>query len=177
MIVEPFAGDSVAENLNPVGRFYYGFSTVSTPGSLSQPGGWARHPGRPGRLAEGLMAAGFASVRGGRVAAEHRARGAPALNALRARRHVPPRAYQRTHSCSSSATHERVVLVIAHPVGQEHDRATVDGAERRAPPRRGTRRRPSSARPASGPRAASAASTRRIEAAVAEAREVVGRRR
>ena len=37
MIVEPFAGDSLTENLNPVGRAYYGFSTmVCTPNSLSQ---------------------------------------------------------------------------------------------------------------------------------------------
>ena len=32
MIVEPLAGDSLVENLNPVGRVYYGFSTmVCTP--------------------------------------------------------------------------------------------------------------------------------------------------
>lgn len=37
MIVEPFAGDSLQENLNPVGRVYYAFSTaVCTPSSLSQ---------------------------------------------------------------------------------------------------------------------------------------------
>src|SRR5258708_10540164 len=37
MIVEPFAGDSLAENISPVGRLYYGFSTmICTPGSLSQ---------------------------------------------------------------------------------------------------------------------------------------------
>ena len=37
MIVEPIAADSLAENINPVGRVYYGFSTmVCTPGSLSQ---------------------------------------------------------------------------------------------------------------------------------------------
>jgi len=37
MLVEPFAGDSVAENLNPVGRVYYAASTmVCTPCSLSQ---------------------------------------------------------------------------------------------------------------------------------------------
>jgi hypothetical protein len=27
MIVEPFAGDSVADNLNPVGRVFYGASS------------------------------------------------------------------------------------------------------------------------------------------------------
>jgi SAM-dependent methyltransferase len=37
MIVEPAAGDSVEDNLNPVGRAYYGFSTLlCTPASLSQ---------------------------------------------------------------------------------------------------------------------------------------------
>jgi 2-polyprenyl-3-methyl-5-hydroxy-6-metoxy-1,4-benzoquinol methylase len=37
MIVEPFAGDTVADNLNPVGRVYYAASTmVCTPCSLSQ---------------------------------------------------------------------------------------------------------------------------------------------
>lgn len=42
MIVEPMAGDSLAENLNPIGRVYYGFSTmVCTPASLSQDVGLA----------------------------------------------------------------------------------------------------------------------------------------
>ena len=42
MIVEPLAGDSIAENLNPVGRIYYAASTlVCTPASLSEAGGLA----------------------------------------------------------------------------------------------------------------------------------------
>jgi SAM-dependent methyltransferase len=42
MIVEPYAGASVAENLNPVGRVYYGFSTfLCVPNALSQTGGYA----------------------------------------------------------------------------------------------------------------------------------------
>jgi SAM-dependent methyltransferase len=42
MIVEPFAGDRVEENLNPVGRAYYSFSTLlCTPASLSQEVGLA----------------------------------------------------------------------------------------------------------------------------------------
>jgi SAM-dependent methyltransferase len=42
MIVEPMAGDSVEDNLNPVGRAYYGFSTfLCTPASLSQEVGLA----------------------------------------------------------------------------------------------------------------------------------------
>jgi SAM-dependent methyltransferase len=37
MLVEPMAGDRVEDNLNPVGRVYYGFSTVCcTPASLAQ---------------------------------------------------------------------------------------------------------------------------------------------
>jgi 2-polyprenyl-3-methyl-5-hydroxy-6-metoxy-1,4-benzoquinol methylase len=37
MIVEPNAGDHIQDNLNPVGRAYYGFSTLlCTPASLSQ---------------------------------------------------------------------------------------------------------------------------------------------
>jgi SAM-dependent methyltransferase len=42
MIVEPMAGDSVQENLNPVGRVFYGASTViCTPASLAQEVGLA----------------------------------------------------------------------------------------------------------------------------------------
>jgi SAM-dependent methyltransferase len=37
MLVEPSAGDALEQNLNPVGRTYYGLSTViCTPGSLAQ---------------------------------------------------------------------------------------------------------------------------------------------
>jgi ubiquinone/menaquinone biosynthesis C-methylase UbiE len=42
LVVEPFAGNSVADNLNPVGRVYYNFSTLlCVPNALSQPGGYA----------------------------------------------------------------------------------------------------------------------------------------
>ncbi len=42
MIVEPMAGDRIEDNLNPVGRAYYGFSTfLCTPASLSQEVGLA----------------------------------------------------------------------------------------------------------------------------------------
>lgn len=42
MIVEPFAGDKVEENLNPIGRIYYSASTLlCTPASLSQEVGLA----------------------------------------------------------------------------------------------------------------------------------------
>ena len=42
MLVEPFANDELHDNLNPVGRMYYSFSTmVCTPASLSQEVGLA----------------------------------------------------------------------------------------------------------------------------------------
>ena len=42
MIVEPAAGGSVTDNLNPVGRVYYSFSTfVCVPNALSQDGGYS----------------------------------------------------------------------------------------------------------------------------------------
>jgi len=42
LIVEPFAGDRIEDNLNPVGRAYYSFSTLlCTPASLSQEVGLA----------------------------------------------------------------------------------------------------------------------------------------
>jgi SAM-dependent methyltransferase len=42
LLVEPAAGDRVEDNLNPVGRAYYGFSTLlCVPNSLSQPVGLA----------------------------------------------------------------------------------------------------------------------------------------
>jgi SAM-dependent methyltransferase len=42
MIVEPFAGRTVEDNLNPVGRVYYSFSTfLCVPNALSQEGGYS----------------------------------------------------------------------------------------------------------------------------------------
>jgi len=42
LIVEPFAGNTVTENLNPVGRVYYNFSTfLCVPNALSQAGGYS----------------------------------------------------------------------------------------------------------------------------------------
>lgn len=42
MIVEPMAGDQVTDNLNPVGRVYYSFSTfLCVPNALSQDGGYS----------------------------------------------------------------------------------------------------------------------------------------
>ncbi|MDA0160801.1 class I SAM-dependent methyltransferase [Solirubrobacter ginsenosidimutans] len=65
LIVEPYAGDRIEENLNPVGRFYYGMSTlVCTPGALAQPGGVALGTqAGEARLTEVLRAGGFTHVR------------------------------------------------------------------------------------------------------------------
>ena len=42
LIVEPFAGDTVSDNLNPVGRVYYSFSTfLCVSNALSQSGGYS----------------------------------------------------------------------------------------------------------------------------------------
>jgi hypothetical protein len=65
LVVEPYANDRIEDNLNPVGRLCYGFSTlVCTPGSLSQPGraGLGTQAGEA-TLAKVLTAAGFGSVR------------------------------------------------------------------------------------------------------------------
>jgi hypothetical protein len=51
LLVEPFAGDDLAENANPVGRLYYTASTfICTPNSLSQEVGlaWAPRPVKRG---------------------------------------------------------------------------------------------------------------------------------
>ena len=65
MIVEPMAGNSLSENMNPVGRAYYGFSTmICTPASLSQEVGLAlgAQAGER-RLGEVLSKAGFTRFR------------------------------------------------------------------------------------------------------------------
>ena len=65
MIVEPFAGDRVEDNLNPVGRAYYGFSTLlCTPASLSQDVGLAlgAQAGEE-RLRDVVTAGGFTRFR------------------------------------------------------------------------------------------------------------------
>jgi SAM-dependent methyltransferase len=65
MVVEPFAGDSVEENLNPVGRVFYAGSTMlCTPASLSQEVGLAlgAQAGEQ-RLTEVLHEGGFSRVR------------------------------------------------------------------------------------------------------------------
>ena len=65
MLVEPMAGDSLEENLNPVGRLYYAASTaICVPTSLAQEVGLAlgAQAGER-RLSEVITAAGFSGVR------------------------------------------------------------------------------------------------------------------
>ncbi|HEX3511042.1 MAG TPA: class I SAM-dependent methyltransferase [Solirubrobacteraceae bacterium] len=65
MVVEPFAGDALEENLNPIGRIFYGGSTMlCTPASLSQEVGLAlgAQAGQQ-RLTEVLNDGGFSRVR------------------------------------------------------------------------------------------------------------------
>jgi SAM-dependent methyltransferase len=65
MIVEPFANETVAENLNPVGRIFYSASTmVCVPASLSQEVGLALGAqAGEGRLADVVKQAGFSRFR------------------------------------------------------------------------------------------------------------------
>ncbi|WP_433008337.1 class I SAM-dependent methyltransferase [Kribbella sp. CA-294648] len=65
MVVEPMAGDRVEDNLNPVGRAYYGFSTLlCTPASLSQDVGLALGTqAGPARIRDVTTAAGFTQFR------------------------------------------------------------------------------------------------------------------
>jgi SAM-dependent methyltransferase len=65
MIVEPMAGDRVEDNLNPVGRAYYGFSTfLCTPASLSQEVGLALGAqAGPARIGDVVAAGGFTRFR------------------------------------------------------------------------------------------------------------------
>jgi SAM-dependent methyltransferase len=65
MLVEPMAGDSLSDNINPVGRLFYSASThYCVPGSLSQDVGVAlgAQAGEK-RLTEVLKEAGFTRVR------------------------------------------------------------------------------------------------------------------
>lgn len=65
MIVEPMAGDRLADNLNPVGRIYYAFSTsICVPASLRQEVGAALGAqAGEARLKSVLQEGGFGHVR------------------------------------------------------------------------------------------------------------------
>ena len=65
MIVEPMAGDRLEDNLNPIGRLYYGASTmVCVPTSLAQEVGAALGAqAGEAKLREVIGAGGFSNVR------------------------------------------------------------------------------------------------------------------
>lgn len=65
MVVEPMAGDRIEDNLNPVGRAFYGFSTLlCTPSSLSQDVGLALGTqAGPARIRDVTTAGGFTQFR------------------------------------------------------------------------------------------------------------------
>jgi hypothetical protein len=65
MIVEPNAGNSLEQNLNPIGRLYYAASTmICIPTSLSQEVGAALGAqAGEAKLREVITTAGFATVR------------------------------------------------------------------------------------------------------------------
>jgi SAM-dependent methyltransferase len=65
LLVEPAAGETLADNLNPVGRMYYGLSTViCTPSSLAQDvGRGLGAQAGPRQLTQVLNEAGFSRVR------------------------------------------------------------------------------------------------------------------
>jgi len=65
MIVEPFAHDDLAANLNPIGRVFFGASTMlCTPASLSQEVGLALGAqAGEARLSKVMRSAGFSKVR------------------------------------------------------------------------------------------------------------------
>ena len=102
MIVEPMAGDRVEDNLNPVGRAYYGFSTfLCTPASLSQDVGLALGAqAGEARIRDVVSGGGFTPFpAAARDALQPRVRGATvsttsasdAASAGRASRHRRPR--------------------------------------------------------------------------------------
>jgi SAM-dependent methyltransferase len=64
MLVEPFAGDSVAENLNPVGRVYYGASAqICVPVSLARNGPALGSQAGEAKLGAIMREAGFGRFR------------------------------------------------------------------------------------------------------------------
>lgn len=64
LIVEPFAADRLADNLNPVGRIYYGASTlICTPSSLSEGGPGLGAQAGEARIRNLFDAAGFTAFR------------------------------------------------------------------------------------------------------------------
>ena len=86
MLIEPFANDDLADNLNPVGAAYYGFSTLlCTPSSLSQDVGTALGAqAGEARLRDIVTARRVHdAAAGGRNAVQHRARGQGGTRTMR----------------------------------------------------------------------------------------------
>jgi SAM-dependent methyltransferase len=64
MIVEPFANDKTEENMNPIGRVYYGASTlICVPASLNENGPGLGAQAGEARLKEVVKSAGFSKFR------------------------------------------------------------------------------------------------------------------
>ncbi len=64
MLVEPFAGDTVQSNLNPVGRLYYGASAqICVPVSLARKGPALGAQAGEARLRDVMSSAGFSAMR------------------------------------------------------------------------------------------------------------------
>ena len=64
MIVEPFAGDKVEDNLNPFGRVFYAASTmVCVPASLAERGPALGAQAGEARLRQVVMSGGFTRFR------------------------------------------------------------------------------------------------------------------
>ena len=129
MVVEPMAGDHVEDNLNPVGRVFYGASTlVCTPGSLAQPGAArARRPGRPGRADLRAPRRRLRPRPGGHLhAGQPRHRG-PALT-----RNPRPSAVHHPHHQPKETAMTTTAITTNQP---RHQRPRA-GASRRATPRR-----------------------------------------
>jgi SAM-dependent methyltransferase len=64
MLVEPYANDRIEDNLNPVGRLYYGYSALlCTPGALNQGDTALGTQAGEAKLREVLQAGGFGAVR------------------------------------------------------------------------------------------------------------------
>src|SRR5206468_758116 len=141
MIVEPFAGDRVEQNLNPVGRVYYAASTmVCTPASLAQDVGLGLGAqAGEARLREVVTAGGFTRFRRATEtpfnlvleapAWPRRARRGRAAARLRAR--VRRRVQQRGHALDDGARsgHRR-------RVARAQTRRTLRGRTRRTRLRR-----------------------------------------
>ena len=102
LIVEPMAGDRVEDNLNPVGRAFYGFSTfLCTPASLSQEVGLALGAqAGEARIGDVVSAGGFTRFRrASRDAVQPRVRSATVRTTIdRVGRPAPPRARRRSRA-------------------------------------------------------------------------------